>query len=345
MKTIVNRSVRYLVGLAIGSAVAIALVLAQGESIAAFASAIWESSFAGPVALLDLLRWSSPLLLSGLAYVVAARAGIFNTGVEGQVIVGALCAAVTGLVLDLPAILLIPVVTIAGALGGALWALPAAWLFRRYGINEVVVTLMLNYVAVLVCAFLARTFFLARHADGSESITVTTSPMHAEARYQAFTGVSDANWTLLPVLVIVVVGAVVLLRTKLGYEISAVGDSPRFARYAGIDAGAVQMRAFLASGAIGGLVGAFEVQGILGRYVDGAFTNFGWDGILVGLLAMNHPVGIFASSAFLGVLKNSQLAIQQFTAVSPFMIQLIVALFILVFALDPIKKLIERRRR
>lgn len=345
---ITQRTLRYAAGLAIGTAVAAALVAAQGESFAEFTNAVLSSSFASPIALLNLLRWTAPLILSGLAFIIGARAGIFNTGVEGQIVIGAACAAIVGSTLtELPPIFLIPVTTMAGAAGGLLWALPAAWLFRRYRINEVVTTLMLNYIGVLLVSLLIREFFLAESSEGNESITVTSRSIAEAAEYPGFIGASQASWTILLTIVVCAAGALVLLKTRVGYEITSVGDGPRFADYAGINARGVQFRAFLISGTLGGLLGAFEVQGVLHRFIEGSLLDFGWNGILVGLIGMNHPLGIGASALFLGALENGQLAVQQFTGVSPYMIQLIASLFILVFAIDPVKKAIQtiRRRR
>lgn len=342
---IAQRTSRYVAGLAIGTVVAAVLVLMQGESFAEFTDAILMSSFGSTDGFLNLLRWTAPLILSGLAFLVGARTGIFNTGVEGQVIVGAACAAVVGSTLDLPPIVLIPVVTIAGALGGLLWAMPAAWLFRRYGINEVVTTLMLNYVAVLLVNLVIREYFIAQSSEGNESITVTSRRINEGAEYPRFIASSEASWTIVAIGILFAVLAFVLLKTRWGYELTSIGEGPKYASYAGIDTRGVQYRAFLLSGALGGLVGALEVQGVLHRFIEGALTDFGWNGILVGLIGMNHPLGIGASAMFLGALENGQLAVQQFTGVSPYMIELIASLFILIFAIDPVKKAIQTMRR
>lgn len=345
--TIMRRSSRYVIGFGIGALITVALVAAQGESIESFSRAIFDSSFSSSVSVLNLLRWTTPLLLSGLAFIIGARAGIFNTGVEGQVIIGAATAAIVGSTLQLPAVLLIPITTIAGVVGGALWALPAAWLFKKYRINEVVTTLMLNYIGVLLVNLVIREYFISQSSDGVESITVTSRRIFAEAELPAFIPASGASWALILTVIICAVAAFILLKTRTGYEITAIGDGRQFANYAGIDAQGLQFRAFMVSGALGGLVGALEVQGVLHRFIEGSLTDFGWNGILVGLIGMNHPIGIAASAVFLGALENGQLAIQQFTGVSPYMIKLIAALFILVFAIDPLKKIVQtiRRRR
>lgn len=338
----VRYGIRYLVAIAIGLIGASALVLAQGESVGAFLSTIGVSSFGSGDALLNLVRWSTPLVLSGLAFIVAGRAGVFNIGVEGQIIVGSLCAALVGSYVDLPALLLVPLAALSGAAGGLACAWPAAWLLKRFQVNEIVTTLMINYIAVLGCNVLVRQFFQARSADGSPSQTIITAPVLDAAVIPKFTSASDANWTTVVVLLMAVVAAFVLLLTTWGYQVTATGDSPRFAAFAGIDVPTVRYRAFLVSGAVAGLIGAFEVQGVLHSYIDGGLTNYGYNGILVGLVGMSNPLGIVGSGVFLGVLQNSQLGISQFTQISPDMVTLIAGVFILIFAVDPLRSLISK---
>ncbi|MCW5710662.1 ABC transporter permease [Shinella sp.] len=336
---------RYCFGLALAIVTAALLVMQQGESVTHFFNTIIGASFDNTTTLLDLARWTSPLLLSGMAFLVAARAGIFNTGVEGQVVVGACAAAIAGSTLPMTGLPLMLGTTIAGCLGGLVWAFVPAVLYRRYRVNEVVITLMMNYIAVLACNLVIRSYFLAESSEGNESITVSSRPIEAAAQIPAFSGASDAGWTLLPTAIIYLVLAVLILKSRWGYDLKAVGGSSRFAQYAGVQVRDVQFRAFLLSGALGGLVGAFEVQGVLHRYIDGALTDFGWNGILVGLIGLNHPVGAVVSATFLGVLQNGQLAVQQMTNISPYMIKLIAALLILCVAVDPLKAIIASMKR
>jgi simple sugar transport system permease protein len=227
------------------------------------------------------------------------------------------------------------------------WAFLPAVLYRRYRVNEVVITLMMNYIAVLACNLLIRSYFLAHTSAGNESITVTSRPIALAAAIPVFSGASDAGWSLLPTAILYAALAALILKSRWGYELTAAGGSFRFAEYAGVHVRDVQFRAFMISGTLGGLVGAFEVQGILHRYIDGALTDFGWNGILVGLIGSNHPVGAVVSALFLGILQNGQLAIQQATSISPYMIKLIAALLILCVAIDPLKDIVvsmQRRR-
>jgi len=338
-------SARYLIGLAVGLTVALLIVMANGEDPWTFILVVTDASFATGPSALNWLRWSAPILLSGVAYIIPARAGIFNCGVEGEIIVGALFAAVVGSALPFGGVPGLIVTALAGSIGGLLYALLPAMLFAYYRISEIVTTLMLNYVAVLLCNLMVRQFFLARNADGGESITVTSTPVRQDVMFGFFTPASSANWSIIVVAAITLIAGVWVLKTRSGYELSAVGESPGYARQIGVDFRTTQLRAFLMSGLIAGLVGAFEVQGVLSQYIDGAFTNMGWNGLLAGVIAMNHPMGTVGAALFLGLLENSKLAVAQFTGVSPYMIQFLAATLILVFAVDPARKLFAALKR
>lgn len=336
---------RYLLGIIVGLTVTLLIVVANGEDPLHFVSVVTDASFANGTSALNWIRWTAPILLSAVAYIIPARAGIFNCGVEGEIIVGALCAAIVGAAIPFGGLPGLIITALAGAIFGMLYALIPALLFVYYRVSEIVTTLMLNYIAVLLCNLTVRQFFLARNADGSESITVTSTPVRRDIMFGLFTPGSSANWSIAVVAVITVVAGVWMLKTRTGYELSAVGESPGYARHIGVNFQRTQLRAFLLSGLIAGLVGSFEVQGVLSQYIDGAFTNMGWNGLLAGVIAMNNPIGTVAASLFLGLLENSKLAVAQFTGVSPYMIQFLAATLILVFAIDPARKLISDLKR
>ena len=349
MKTL-NRSwaeviARYLIGLAVGLGIALLIVMANGENPLHFLMVVTDASFATGDSALNWLRWSAPILLSAVAYIIPARAGIFNCGVEGQIIVGALCAAVVGAALPFGGIPGLITTALAGLVGGMMYSLLPALLFVYFRVSEIVTTLMLNYMAVLLCNLMVRQFFLARNADGSESITVTSTPVRDDVMFGLLSPGSSANWSIVIVILITIGTGIWVLKTRSGYELTAVGESPGYARQIGVDFQKTQLRAFLLSGSIGGLVGAFEVQGVLSQYIDGAFANMGWNGLLAGVIAMNHPVAVVGAALFLGLLENSKLAVAQFTGVSPYMIQFLAATLILVVAVDPARKLFASLKR
>ena len=336
---------RYGVSLAAAILVTMALIYGQGASPAAFFSQVSHASFGSMVGLLNVLRWATPLTLSGLAFSYAYRAGVFNMGVEGQIYVGAFVAALVGRYLDAPGPVLVAACLIAGMAAAMLWALPAAKLLERYGVNEVVTTLMLNYIAVLLCNMVTRLFFLARAAGGNGvSQTVATEPIRDEASLAHWADRTEANSGYLFALGLVVILAFVLARTRYGFELKSVGENPSFARFAGIAVERKRTEAILVSAGIGGLIGVLEVIGVLHRYEAGSLDNMGFNGLLVGLVGLNEPLGIALSGLFFGVLQNTALAIAQLTSMSSYMILVVTTVFILLFAADPLRRIAQRRR-
>jgi simple sugar transport system permease protein len=222
------------------------------------------------------------------------------------------------------------------------WAWPAAWLHAYRGVNEVVLTLMLNYVAVLLCAFLVRELFMARLPDGREIQTLSTERIRPAAELAAFTPYSAANWSVLIGVVVLVAVVVGLTRTKFGLDLQAVGASPGYARFAAIPVATRKYQAFLISGAIGGVVGAVEVQGVLGRFMEGSLDQLGFDGMIVSLVAMNNPIAVVPSALFFGSLQNAELVISQRTSASSYLVMLISAVFILVFVSNPLARTLRR---
>ncbi|MBU2663777.1 ABC transporter permease [Actinoplanes bogorensis] len=339
-----SRVLRYVAAAAIGLFVASLILSLQGYSAGAFLEVLRMATIGSPYAFLDVLRWTTPLLLSGLAFLIAARVGYFNLGVEGQIYVGSLFSALISHLLPLPPVLAILAGIVAGIAGGVLWALPCAWLAKRWGVNEVVTTLMLNYVAVLLCTFFVKQFFLAKVAGGGTIQTITTDKIEANAELPVFTPFSGLNLGLLLALIVAAVAAFVLMRTRTGYELSAVGEGPRFSQFSGIPVHKRRFQAFLVSGAVAGLAGAIETQGVLHSFIAGSLDNMGFNGMLVSLVAMNNPIGLAASAFFFGILQNSQLVISQATTVSSYLVTVVSALFILAFAANPTRFLVDTWR-
>lgn len=335
--------VRYGFALLLGLVVTLLIVAAQGVSPAQFASIIGQSTFGSPQAMLNTIRWATPVMLAALAYLVAARAGIFNLGVEGQAYFGGLVAAILATTLPLPGPLQLIVAALAGVLAGALYALPAALLYRYWGVNEIVVTLMLNYIAVLVTTLIVRTWFLT-YTNGVVSETIATARIEADARIPALATGSSATWAILLVVILCVITGLVLLRSWAGANLDTVGRSPGFAAFAGIDSARTQFRAFLASGALGGLVGAIEVLGSQGRFIKGFAGSFAFDGILAAIIGGLNPFGVVASSLFYGALTNTSFTLSSMTNVTSYLVMLIVAVFVILFTIDPLRAILARRR-
>jgi simple sugar transport system permease protein len=287
------------------------------------------------------LRMASPMILTGLAVIVAFRAGVINLGVEGSLYLGALAAALTGIYLPLPGWLHWLTALAVGAGVGALWALIPGLLRAWLNVNEVVATLMLNYVAVLLADYLVLNFFLDP-AIGKTSDRPATVPIPETARLPVV--LPQFNLTAGIVIGLLLTALVVWLfrRSVWGYEVDLTGLNRRFAHYGGVRTQRVMLGAMAVSGLLGGLAGATESLGEFGRYVAGFSNGLGFDGVTVALMGGLNPLGALAGAIFLGALKNGAAAMELAVNVPRDMVLVVQGL---ILALLTAKHLLPRPRR
>jgi general nucleoside transport system permease protein len=286
--------------------------------------AFWDGAFGSAYAVWSatLVR-ATPLLLVGLAVAVAFRAGVINIGAEGQFALGAVGATVAALVFsDAPRVVVIAAMIGAGAGGGAAWAAIAAWLRRRFGVLEVISTIMLNFVAAALVSWIVR--------------GPLQEPTHVYPMTVTFT--APARWPLLfdgqrlhlgfVVGVLAVAGWwFVLQRTALGFRVRAVGASPSAAESAGgIDAKQLAFRVLVVSGACAGIAGASEVGGVTWALYEGLSPGYGYTAIAVALLARLDPRFLVPSALLFGALESGGAAMQREAGVPFVVVQVIVAL-------------------
>ena len=245
---------------------------------------------------IEVLVTATPILLTGTAVALAFRAGYWNIGAEGQLLSGAIAAAGIGMVVHgMPPLLALPLMIAGGALAGAAWALVPALLRVRFGIDEVVTTLLLNPVALLLVNGLL-------HGPWRDPVTgFPESPRIAvEAEFPLLLERSRLHLGFPLALAIVVVAWYVLARTPAGLRLRAVGLSPHGARFAGINVPATLLGAALVSGAIAGIAGVSEVAGIQNRLTGGLSPGYGYTGIVVATLATLSLPGVVLAALFLG---------------------------------------------
>ena len=256
----------------------------------------------------DTLVKATPLLLTGLACTLAFRMRLWNIGAEGQLLLGAWGASAVVLFPLLPAgtpgIVLIPAMMLAGAASGAAWGLIPGVLRAVLGVNEIIVTLMLNYIALFWIQFWV-------FGPWSESGFQQTAPFPPEAFLPRLTDLAD-SFPILSGLTVHLgflfgVGAaivvwLVLERSRWGYEIRLVGDSPEAARYAGVDIKKLIIVVFAASGALAGLAGMSEVSGVVHRLQDRFSPGYGYTAIIIAYLARYDPLKVIVASILFGAL-------------------------------------------
>jgi simple sugar transport system permease protein len=263
-----------------------------------------------------------------LALAIPLRAGLFNLGGDGQLVLGGLAAAVTGLYAPLPAPLAVAAALLAGMAAGAAYAALAALCENRFGVPLLVSSLLLSYPAVSLASYVARYPL----KDPGSSLPQTRQLPDGVAL--PVLGDSTVTLGLLLVAAVAVAYAFVDSRTAIGYEIRMTGLNGRFAAYAGVDRPRLTLRLMALSGAVAGLVGAIGVLSFPYRFLDGSLTSAGhtWTGLTAALLAGAAPIGTVAASLFFAVLEVGGLSMERVTEVPRELTQVLQAVVIVFLA-------------
>lgn len=246
----------------------------------------------------EVLRKSIPLMLAGVGLVLAFRARFWNIGAEGQILAGAVAAAGLALFVSLPPALMIPAMFVAGFVAGGLWGFVPALLKVKLGVNEIITTLMMNYIAIYVVRWLINGPWKGQSATG-----FSYSDQFARAYWLPTWAGTRLHWpTLLLALAMAGFVALLLARLVLGFDIRVLGSSPVAARYAGVDIFQTSMFLVLFSAGAAGLAGVGEVAGIHHRLVEPTSISlgFGYTAIIVALLARGSPLAAIPAALFLG---------------------------------------------
>lgn len=286
-------------------------ILAAGKSPFVAYGALFSGSLFGLPRIGETLLKTTPLIFTGLSISFAFRAGLFNIGAEGQVVMGSLFAIIAGYIFrDLPGILLVSMIMIFGALGGAIWAAIPGVLKAKIGVHEVIVTIMLNYMALFVSNYFIRTSLNPSRLMGTEQKAYSVLiPEHG--RLLQLTEIipafeySSVHTGLILAIVSAFVIYFLLFKTTLGYELRSVGNNPYAAEYGGISISKNIVLSMVISGALSGLAGATTVAGLTFK-IDQASSSagYGFTGIAVALVGKNHPLGVLVSALLFGLLAN-----------------------------------------
>ena len=281
---------------------------------------------------------ATPLLFTGLATAIAFRGGVFNIGVDGSFVLGGLAAAWVGAGLSgLPGWLLIPASLALGCAVGALWSAPPALLRARLEVDEVVTTLMFNFVALGLASWIVNSLLLAKGTANSAS-----SPIAAQAELPGIGG--DVTLGFAIALAATAFYAAWARGSASGFEQRLTGLNPAFAQSQGIAARRVIVSSMVWSGLVGGLGGAAHALGVVHRFVDGFSPGYGFTGIAIALLARNGAVGIVLASILFGALASAGATVQLFSSI-PLNIVDVLQGTIMIFAAAQVLDLRRRLRR
>jgi simple sugar transport system permease protein len=280
LRTLGLAAVPYVLAVLAAFIVTAVVMLALGHDPVAAFRAVLTNSFRNRFGFVQTMQKWVPLVLLALAFAIPLGAGRFNIGGEGQLILGAAGAVAVGITFSsLPLLLLLPLVLVAGTLAGALWAAVSAWLMEQFKVNEILSTVLLNFVSFEVLDYLASHTWPDAGAGGAVTVAVG-----AGAELPTF-GRPPMHTGVLLVLLLCVALAVLARRSVAGFELRAVGLNERAARIHGIRVGRVAVTSMIAGGAIAGLAGAIEVAGVHHRMLEGMQSNYLLLGIIIGLIA------------------------------------------------------------
>ena len=339
---------------------AIVLGVAGFNPIEAFA-ALFQGALGRPNYISNVIIKATPLLLCGIGISFAYKAGLFNIGAEGQYIVGTVFAMMVGSQLNFPAPLQIPLVILAGALGGVLLGSFVGWLKARFGIHEVITSIMCNWIALYFCNFIVSTdTFHRANSTGSIMVNESSYTMVLPQWKLSDEGLStlsqipwlrdflvrtDVNFGIVIAVIAAFVVAWLLTRTKVGYEIRAVGLNRDAAQFAGISVSKNIVLCMAISGGLCGLAGALSITGTQPHAIStlAAFENNGFNGLSVAFIAGCSPIGcIPASLLFAGLISGGQ-TVQQTLGAPSEVIDIMIGTIVFFMALGGIVPAIADR--
>lgn len=303
------------------------VILLNGDSPVLAYGSLLKGSFSNAHYLAATLSSATPLIFTGLGVAVAFKAGMANIGAEGQLYMGAMAAAVVGIYLKLPAPLLLPAALLASFLAGGFWGMIPAVLKVRYSTNEVVTTLMLNYIAQLFTSYLAN---YPLKAEGS-ALGMTVNVQDGAKLPILYSG-SRLNVGFLLAVAAAILIAVLFKHTALGYEMRVSGENPVFAQYIGIDTNRRMVQGMFLGGGLAGMGGAILVLGIQYKFVQDISPGYGFDGLTIALMAVFNAYAVLPISVMFGALRAGGVTMELNTNVPSELSEVIQATIILFIA-------------
>lgn len=329
MGRIVKAAARPVITICITLLIGAVMIINAGESPLKAYGILFYGAFGTGTGLLNTLSKATPLIFTGLAAALADIVGVFNIGVEGQLYLGALAAAVVGVYAGgLPAAILIPLCLLAAMAVSVLWAMIPGYLNHKLKINIFIMFFMMNNMAALFTEYLANGPFKGNITEAA------TDKVDKAARFYRFSVYSDLNAGFIIAIILVAVLWFVLKKTRTGYEWYALGKNRTFSEYIGLHAGRKALAVLAVSAMISGLAGAEQVLGTMGRFYANFSNDLGFTGISIGLLAANNPIGVLIFAIFFGALNNGGILMAAGTSVPGDLIEVLQSLMILMVSAD-----------
>ena len=305
------------VSLAIALLLGSILIIGYGESPAVVYQAIFRASLGSVNGFGYVLAIATPLIFSALAVAICFKGGMFNIGVEGQYLVAMVAAAWAALTFDfLPGPVHLVVILITAMLGGMIWAAVPGVLKVKTGAHEVVTTIMMNGIAISFLAWAINFPLKFSNAPAGQNVDLRTDQFPRTALIGDIGSVlgvrpgAHLSWLFILAVAAAIVVWFLIRRTRLGYAARAVGSSQGSARAGGISVGSTQLRLFLISGALAGLVGMQQILAVSGYLGQNYVAQLGFTGIAVAFLGQNNAIGIIFAAILWGILARGEVTLQ-----------------------------------
>jgi simple sugar transport system permease protein len=315
------------------------LIALAGYPVLTAYAALAQGAFGDMDKFADTLGTATPLIFTGLAVAVAIKGGVINIGCEGQLFMGGLAAAFTGAVVrGLPSFLHIALCMLSAMLAGGLWAMLAGWLKVRLHINEVVLTIMLNYVAVYFTDYIITNHFAA------DSWVVKSPDVQPGAVLPKLYPQTRLTAGFLIALVMMAATWYFLSRTTKGFEIRAMGSNLFAAESGGINPSRNIIFTMCLSGALAGMAGACEILGIYRHFISGFSPGYGYDGLAIAMLGQYNAFGVALAAVFIGALRSGATMLDRATNIPSDFVVVIQAVVILIVATPRLISAVTHRR-
>lgn len=292
---------------------------------------MFQGAFGTQRASANTLAKASTLCLCGLATAIAAHAGIFNVGGEGQLYLGAMASAWVGARLTgTSPWIAVPLCLLAAMLAGGIYAWIPGMLKVKMKVNEVITTIMLNSAAIYFCSFLTN----GPLKTAEKGVSAGTDAIAPAFMFSRIVRRSSLTESIFLAAIIALVVWYLMKKSTTGFQMKLTGENERFAKYSGIKSSKLALWSMVASGAICGLVGMFEIFGLHGRFIESVSSEFYFDGMLVAMIMRYNPVGIILMSLFFGAMEIGGAAMELNASIPSSLIVLIQSIIIFFMAAE-----------
>jgi simple sugar transport system permease protein len=328
-----SSAARYLAALICVIVVGVVLIAAQGADVTKAFATILKGAFGSKTGFGSTLRYVMPCMMLGIAAAVAFKTGVYNMGIEGQMYFGSLVAALVGYQISLPAGIHALVCILAGGIAGVLWGLIPALAKMIFNVSEMIVTMMMNYVALLLTEYIVQWVILGG-MNVAGTVVLETKSVLSTARLPVLIKGTTASTGLFIAFAITIAVYILFKYTFLGYELKQVGENIKFSRVGGINVSRIFLLIFIISSFISGVVGSVEIIGPYKRFAARYASNLPWEGIMIAFISKHKPLAIIVVSCIWGALRAGALSLERTMAINKMTIYILQMLFVLFVSVD-----------